>query len=83
MFKLSAEGVKKAKMSIEEAIDKAREFLQRRGGYYNLLLQKVAYDETTGKWYVEFDIGIFKPLILKVTINDATGSIIDYERRTT
>jgi len=78
---LSVGGERKSKMQIEEVIDRAREFLERRGGYYNLLLLKVSFDKSTGLWELEFDIGIFKQIILKVTIDDNTGSITNYERR--
>ena len=69
------------KMNLVDVGDIAKNFLERTAGFYNIRLIKSFFDNSTNLWHMEFEYGYFQPVILKVTIKDDTGSIIDYERR--
>ena len=77
---MSVDFNKQAKMTFEEVVDRGRDFLEKKGGFYGLLLTKILFDESTGLWTVEFNIGYFTSDLVMVKINDETGSIVAYER---
>jgi len=65
-------------MNTEEAIDRGREFLEDKAGYFTHKLESVEFEENV--WVVRFDVGAFEEKIVEVKIDDKTERIIGYER---
>ncbi len=68
-------------MDVEDAIDKAVEFLKKKAGYLFPRLIGVNFDKKTKIWTLEFDVGVLEEKIAKVKVDDATGKIVGYERK--
>jgi len=66
-------------MNVEEAVDKATMFLVK-SGYPTYRLLSVKLDKTKNEWVVKFDVGAIMDVYATVTIDNATGSIVSYER---
>jgi len=65
-------------MELEEVVEKAVEFLERRAGYFfhKLLKAELARD---GRWYIEFDVGVASPTIIRIVVDNETGRIVEYK----
>ena len=64
-------------MDLEEAVDRAIEFLERKAGFYiHRLLRAELRD---GRWFLEFDVGVIDRRIVRLVIEDSTGKVIAYE----
>ena len=66
-------------MDLEEVVDRAVQFLERKAGYPIHKLLKVEHSEEEGRWYLEFDVGILNEKIIKIVIDDEKGKILRYE----
>jgi len=66
-------------VDLEEAVEKAIQFLERKAGYLLHRLRKADFRKEEGKWYLEFDVGILSEKIVKIVIDDRDGRIIYYE----
>ena len=64
-------------MDIEEAIEKAMEFLERKGGQYTHRLVNVKLEGSV--WKIKFDTGIFAENLTELEVDDKTGRIVKYE----
>ncbi len=64
-------------MDIEEAVEKATEFLEKKGGYYIHRLMSIKLDD--GIWKVRFDTGIVTKELVELEIDDKTGRVLKYE----
>jgi hypothetical protein len=64
-------------MEIEEAVEKAIEFLERKGGHYIHRLVSVKIEEDV--WKLEFDIGTFTKELVELEIANETGRVLKYE----
>ena len=64
-------------MDIEEAVEKATEFLERKGQYFIHRLESIKLDE--GIWKVRFDTGIVTKKLVELEIDDKTGRVVKYE----
>jgi len=64
-------------MDIEEAVEKATEFLERKGQYFIHRLESIKLDE--GIWKVRFDTGIVTKELVELEIDDKTGRVVKYE----
>lgn len=67
-------------MDIEEAVDKATSFLVK-SGYLIHKLDSVNLDKSTHEWKLKFDVGALMYVYITLTIDDATGRIIGYEKK--
>lgn len=65
-------------MDTEEAIDKALNFLKKKGGYYYAQLVSAKLED--GTWVIKFDVGILTERIVTIKIDDKTGRVIEFER---
>jgi len=61
----------------EEAIDKAVEFLERKGGQPIHRLVSVKLQENV--WKLKFDTGIFSNRLIELEVDDKTGKVVKYE----
>lgn len=60
----------------EEAVNAAERFLSK---YYGIrVLQKVVRQDDA--WLTEFDVGILSVQIVRVRVDAATGSIVEYTK---
>lgn len=67
-------------MDTEEAVERALQFLERKAGYYTHRLTSVHFDKSKKEWLLKFDVGLFKVIIVNITLDDDTGSVTSYER---
>ncbi len=66
-------------MDLEEAIEKAIEFLTKYAGYrFWQLLSATKVNDT---WVLRFDVGITRPRIIIMRIDDKTGKVISFEEQ--
>jgi uncharacterized protein YxjI len=63
-------------METEEAIEKAIEFLEKKGGYYTHRLLGIKLEGNV--WKMEFDTSIFTKNIIELEIDDKTGRVVRY-----
>ena len=61
--------------SADQATEIAVAFLKK---HYQILHKPLSAKLEQGKWVVEVDVGLFFTLIAKVTVDGATGTILDY-----
>lgn len=61
--------------SADQATEIAVGFLKK---YYQILQRPLSAKPEQGKWVVEVDVGAFFTIVAKVTIDAATGTILDY-----
>lgn len=64
-------------MDIEGAVEKATEFLERKGQYFIHRLMSVKLDD--GIWKISFDTGIVTEALVELEIDDKTGKVVKYE----
>ena len=64
-------------MDTEEAVEKASEFLERKGGRHIHRLVSVKLDGHF--WKVKFDTGIFAKELIEMDVDDKTGRVVKYE----
>lgn len=67
-------------MDMEEAVEKAVIFL--KSGYPSHKLLLVNFNKSENEWKLKFDVGAILVVYIMLTIDDATGRIISYERQT-
>ncbi len=67
------------KSTTEWIVDQAREFIERKGGYSFVQLEKVKEDEKKGVWKVTFDVGVLKEDIRTVVVEDGTGEVVGFD----
>lgn len=67
------------KKTAEWAIDRAREFIESKGGYSFVQLEKVRSDEKKGLWKVTFNISIFLKELRTVTVRDEDGVVVGFK----
>lgn len=65
------------KMETEEAIEKARGFLMKEGGYLSARLVSVKLEN--GRWIMKFDVGILSPDIVRIEM-DESGKLLSFEK---
>lgn len=66
-------------MNLEEAVEKAIQFLEEKASYFFHRLRKADFRKEEGKWYLEFDVGILSEKVVKIIIDDSDGRIVYYE----
>lgn len=64
-------------MDTEEAIEKATEFLERKGGHYIHRLLSIKLEGNV--WKMKFDTGILTKELIGLEIDDKTGRVVKYE----
>jgi len=64
-------------MDLEDVVEKALEFLNRKAGYYFAQLLSAKLED--GIWVLEFDVGILTRQIMVVKIDDKTGKVVGFE----
>lgn len=64
-------------MQLEEAVEKAIEFLEKKAGYYYHKLLKAELS-SDGHWHLEFDVGVLSRVIVRIKVDDHTGRIVEY-----
>lgn len=62
----------------EWIVDRAKELIERKGGYSFVQLEKVKEDERKGVWNVTFDVGVLKEDIRNVVVEDGTGEVVGF-----
>ena len=67
------------KSTTEWIVDQAREFIERKGGYSFVQLEKVKEDEKKGVWTVTFDVGVLREKLRTVVVEDGTGEVVGFE----
>ncbi|MCK4455452.1 MAG: hypothetical protein KAU99_03795 [Thermoplasmata archaeon] len=67
------------KSTTEWVVDQAREFIERKGGYSFVQLEKVKEDEKEGVWTVTFDVGVLREELKTVVVEDGTGEVVGFE----
>lgn len=67
------------KSTTEWIVDRAREFIERKGGYSFVQLKKVREDEKKGVWKVTFDVGVLKEDLRTVVVEDGTGEVVGFD----
>ena len=63
----------------EWIVDRAKEFIESKGGYSFVQLEKVKGDEEKGAWTVVFDVGVLKEDLRTVVVEDGTGEVVGFE----
>ena len=63
----------------EWIVDRAREFIERKGGYSFVQLEKVKEDAKKGVWNVVFDVGVLKEDLRTVVVEDGTGAVVGFD----
>jgi len=66
-------------MEMEEAVEKASSFLTK-SGYPIHKLMSIKFDKSKNEWTLKFDVGVFMSVHITLTVDDATGRIVAYER---
>jgi len=66
-------------MDIEEVMDIAVRFLTK-SGYPTYKLLSIKLDHAKKEWKATFDVGFITTMIISLTIDDASGRIIAYDR---
>ncbi len=66
-------------MDLEEVVERAIEFLERKAGYQFHKLLRADYRVDEDKWYLEFDVGILSERIVKIVISGRDGRVVFYE----
>ncbi len=64
-------------MDLEEAVEKAREFLERTAGY--VFSQLLSAKLEGNVWILRFDVGILEKRVVTVKVDDRTGRIVGFE----
>ena len=67
------------KSTTEWIVDRAREFIERKGGYSFVQLKKVREDEKKGVWKVTFDVGVLKEDLRTVVVEDGTREVVGFD----
>ncbi len=67
------------KSTTEWIVDRAREFIERKGGYSFVQLEKVKEDDRKGVWNVTFDVGVLKEDPRTVVVEDGTGEVVGFD----
>lgn len=67
------------KSTTEWIVDRAREFIERKGGYSFVQLEKVKEDERKGVWNVTFNVGVLKEDLRTVVVEDGTGEVVGFD----
>ena len=65
-------------MDAEEAVDRAADFLKKKGGQHVYRLLTVELNSDI--WKVKFDTGIVEKETAELDIDDATGRVIKYRK---
>ena len=64
-------------MKLEEVVEKAEEFLEKRR--YNFFkLEKIVREDKI--WNLLFDVGVFDVKNLEIKIDDNTGRVVSFEK---
>ena len=63
-------------MDLEEAVEKAKEFLSKAGYPFSRLLSAKLEDDV---WIMRFDVGILEKEIMTIKVDDRTGKVIGFE----
>ena len=64
-------------MNLEEVVEKAEEFLEKRR--YNFFkLEKIVREDKI--WNLLFDVGVFDVKNLEIKIDDNTGRVVSFEK---
>ncbi len=63
----------------EWIVDQAKEFIERKGGYSFVQLEKVKEDDRKGVWKVTFDVGVLKEDPKTVVVEDGTGEVVGFD----
>jgi len=66
------------KSTPEWIVDRAREFIERKGGYSFVQLEKVKEDERKSVWKVTFDVGVLKKDLRTVVVEAGTGEVVGF-----
>jgi len=66
-------------MDMEEAVEKAARFLTT-SGYPTHKLISVKFDKSKNEWTLKFDVGAIMYVYITLTVDDATGRVVGYER---
>lgn len=64
-------------MNLEEAVNKARDFIEEEGGYEDARL--VSVRKKGKEWHIKLDVGVFSDDIRYIIIDDKSEKIIAYE----
>ena len=64
-------------MDLEEAVERAKEFLTRVAGYAFATLLSARLEN--GVWVLRFDVGILEKKIVVVRVDDRTGRVVGFE----
>jgi len=64
-------------METEEAVEKAIEFLERKGGQYIHRLLSIKLEGNV--WKAKFDTGTFAKKVIELEVDDKTGRVVKYE----
>ena len=62
----------------EWIVDQAKEFIERKGGYSFVQLERVKEDDRKGVWNVTFDVGVLKDDPKTVVAKDGTGEVVGF-----
>jgi len=66
-------------VDLEEAVEKALEFLTQKAGYHFTQLLSARLEDSV--WVLEFDTGILAPRIVIVKIDSRTGKVVGFEQK--
>ena len=69
--------IKGCSMDLENVVEKALEFHNRKAGYYFAQLLSAKLEDSI--WVLEFDVGILTRQIVVVKIDDKTGKVVGFE----
>ena len=64
-------------MDLEEAVERAKEFLTRVAGYAFPTLLSARLEN--GVWVLRFDVGVLEEKIVVVKVDDRTGRVVGFE----
>ncbi len=70
-------------MILREAVERAREFLERYVGLSSSFLTLDEFERKENKWIFIFEYGLFPPFkYYQVTVDDETREVISFKRIT-
>ena len=64
-------------MDLEEAVERAKEFLTRVAGYAFPRLLSARLEGSV--WVLRFDVGVFEKKVVVVRVDDRTGRVVGFE----
>ena len=65
-------------MDAEEVVDRATDFLKKKGGQHVYRLLTIALEGSV--WKVKFDTGVVEKEMAELDVDDKTGKVIKYCR---